>query len=46
MKEHTMDKSHNEALEQRRRIRNSAVLFGGIAFLFYVGFIALSAMRG
>ena len=38
------DQPDNER-EQKRRIRNSALLFGGIAVLFYVGFIVASALR-
>jgi hypothetical protein len=32
--------------DRRRRIRNSALLFGLIAISFYVGFIVMSVVRG
>lgn len=39
------DRTDNKA-DRQRRIRRSALLFGGIAVAFYVGFIALSALSG
>jgi hypothetical protein len=35
-----------EAREQKRRIRRSAMLFGGIALAFYLAFIVMSLVRG
>lgn len=31
--------------ELKRRIRNNALLLGGVALLFFVAFIAVSALR-
>jgi hypothetical protein len=31
--------------ERRKRIRRTALLFGGIALAFYLGFIALAVIR-
>jgi hypothetical protein len=35
-----------DASEQKRRIRRSAMLFGGIALAFYLAFIVMSLVRG
>jgi hypothetical protein len=35
-----------EETEQKRRIRRSAMLFGGIALAFYLAFIVMSLVRG
>jgi hypothetical protein len=35
-----------EASERRRRIRRSAILYGGIAVAFYLAFIVLTLLRG
>jgi hypothetical protein len=32
--------------ERRRRIRRAALLYGGIALAFYLGFIVLALLRG
>ena len=37
---------NEEASEQKRRIRRSAMLFGGIALAFYLAFIVMSLVRG
>lgn len=34
-----------DAEEQRRRVRRAALLYGGIAIAFYVGFIVLAIVR-
>lgn len=31
--------------EVKQRIRNNALLLGGIALMFFIGFIAISALR-
>jgi hypothetical protein len=31
--------------ELKRRIRNNALLLGGVALLFFIAFIAISALR-
>jgi hypothetical protein len=36
----------DEADKRRRGIRRTALVFGLIALLFYVGFIALTVIRG
>lgn len=40
-----MAQTRDKELQQKRRIRNSALLFGGIALLVYVGFIMMSGLR-
>ena len=35
-----------DAPERRRRIRRSALLYGGIALAFYLGFIVMALLRG
>jgi hypothetical protein len=35
-----------DASERRRRIRRAAILYGGIAVAFYLGFILLTLLRG
>jgi hypothetical protein len=35
-----------DTTEQKRRIRRSAILFGGIALAFYLAFIVMSLVRG
>jgi hypothetical protein len=32
--------------EQHKRIRRSALLYGGIALAFYLGFIVMALVRG
>jgi hypothetical protein len=32
--------------ERRRRIRRSAILYGGIALAFYLAFIVMTLVRG
>jgi hypothetical protein len=34
------------ANERRKRIRRSAILFGGIALAFYLAFIVMTLLRG
>jgi len=34
-----------DATEQKRRIRRSALLYGGIALAFYLGFIVMAVVR-
>jgi predicted nucleic acid-binding Zn ribbon protein len=38
--------SADEACEQRRRVRRSALLWGLIAAAFYLGFIVMTLVRG
>ena len=38
--------AHEESTEQKRRIRRSAILFGGIAVAFYLAFIVMALVRG
>ena len=40
-----MDQLRNNELQQKRRIRNHALLFAGIALLVYIGFITISGLR-
>jgi hypothetical protein len=40
-----MDQFRNIELQQKRRIRNQALLFAGIALLVYIGFITISGLR-
>ena len=40
-----MAETRDKELRQKRRIRNSALLFGGIALLIYLGFIMMSGLR-
>jgi hypothetical protein len=35
-----------DATQQKRRIRRSALLYGGIAVAFYLAFIVMSLVRG
>jgi len=35
-----------DANERKRRIRRSAILFGGIALAFYLAFIVMTLIRG
>jgi hypothetical protein len=35
----------NDASDQRRRVRRSALLLGAVALSFYVAFIVMSVMR-
>jgi hypothetical protein len=35
-----------DANERKRRIRRSAILFGGIALAFYLAFIVMTLVRG
>jgi hypothetical protein len=35
-----------DANERRRRIRRSAMLYGGIALAFYLAFIVVTLVRG
>jgi len=35
-----------DANERRRRIRRSAILYGGIALAFYLAFIVMTLVRG
>jgi hypothetical protein len=35
-----------EAAERQRRIRRSAILWGGIAVAFYLAFIVMTLIRG
>jgi hypothetical protein len=35
-----------DATERQRRIRRSALLFGGIALAFYLAFIVMALVRG
>jgi len=37
--------SDQDGLERKRRIRRSALLYGGIALAFYLGFIVLAVVR-
>jgi len=34
-----------DAIERKRRIRRSALLWGGIALAFYLGFMVLAVVR-
>jgi hypothetical protein len=38
--------THDDATERKRRIRRSALLFGGIALAFYLAFIVMALVRG
>lgn len=40
-----MNEIRDNELQQKRRIRNQAIVFAGIALLVYIGFITLSGMR-
>ncbi|MDZ7645312.1 MAG: hypothetical protein U5K76_14585 [Woeseiaceae bacterium] len=40
------DPHDNDAEERRTRIRRSALLFGAIALVFYLGFIAVTGLSG
>jgi hypothetical protein len=35
-----------DATEQKKRIRRSALLYGGIALAFYLAFIVMALVRG
>jgi hypothetical protein len=35
-----------DAAERKRRIRRSAILYGGIALAFYLAFIVMTVIRG
>jgi hypothetical protein len=35
-----------DAIEQKKRIRRSALLYGGIALAFYLAFIVMALVRG
>jgi hypothetical protein len=37
--------AREEASEQKRRIRRSALLYGGIALAFYLAFIVMAVVR-
>jgi hypothetical protein len=37
--------AHDNATERQRRIRRSALLYGGIALAFYLGFIVMAVVR-
>jgi hypothetical protein len=37
--------SDRDAIERKRRIRRSALLYGGIALAFYLGFIVMAVVR-
>lgn len=37
--------AYEDATEQKRRIRRSAFLYGGIALAFYLGFIVMAVVR-
>ena len=41
-----MTVAFDEAVERRKRIRRSALLFGGIALAFYLAFIIMALVRG
>jgi hypothetical protein len=38
--------AYEHPTERQRRIRRSAILFGGIAIAFYLAFIILTLLRG
>jgi hypothetical protein len=37
--------TNQDAIERKRRIRRSALLYGGIALAFYLGFIVMAVVR-
>jgi hypothetical protein len=37
--------AREDATEQQKRIRRSALLYGGIALAFYLGFIVMAVVR-
>jgi len=36
----------DDATERKKRIRRSAILYGGIALALYLGFIVMALVRG
>ncbi len=40
-----MNEHDTRSPEQKRRIRNNALLLGGVALLFFIAFIAVTALR-
>jgi hypothetical protein len=42
----TASVTREDETEQKRRIRRSAILYGGIAVAFYLAFIVMTVIRG